>query len=262
METSSTSTPSDTQYFTEQPEKDLLDHLILRELSRVNNFHLTQETIILRVLINLASSAHLPWSSVVETVTRPCLLDADLHNQIMALWEERKRNTTLDETQTLERLLGHDYVRPTDLLKLAAYLVKLKPTDMKPVWKLFAVDGFLGTDPKMYVDSFKNDEVKQEHAHAIRHLYSFVDTPELMKEIVDVAFERVLDEKARDVEGEVSSCVDLYIKMVPRIKEVKEWKIQQVEDAKKIKRVKKRKEPSDEATPGNEDKTGELVVCE
>lgn len=221
----------------EYPIKQFLELVLLEKIKTCVNPYVTYETLVLRVFQDLAHLTHIPWSGILDAVARPCVLDSKLHDIILSLWEERKRNTTLDEQQALERLLGHDHVRHADILKLASYLGKPNNGDMKPIWKLFAVDGLSGSELKNYADNFKRDDFKWQHAQAVRELYAFVDTPETMKEIVEMAFEGTTT-----CTGSVATCVDLYLRMVPRIKDVKQWKLAQMEEKKGKKTLKRKAE--------------------
>lgn len=190
-----------------------LDLLILREMG--GNPYLTRETILMRIFKKLAQTAGVPWENIVD-VSRTCFLNHTLHLQIASIWDERKR--TADEQHCFERLMGNDHVRITDLVKFANILAK-GPLNKK-ICKLFAVDGFLGSDLKRYVVSFKEDEVNNEHVRAVRELYNHVDTPDEIKSIVQAAFDKQTD---------ASPLVSLYVERVPKIDRVKELKLQQAE---------------------------------
>ena len=172
--------------------------LIVQVLQHETNFHLTYDTIIIRLLQRVAETFRLPWTTVLET-TRHCYLPPILQTRLFDWWKERVKPVTIDEQHCVERVLGRDHVRVTDLLKLAGCMHKLAPTP-KDVWIWFAVDGFLGDDPKKYVDATFKLEERTKHVHAVRTIYEQYDvqSPEAMKDILETIY-RGQDHEARDV---------------------------------------------------------------
>ncbi|GFT02019.1 uncharacterized protein TNCV_2635991 [Trichonephila clavipes] len=71
----------------------------------------------------------------------------------------------------VERILGRDNVRSSDLIKLIGILHKI--SDPKTVYEFFAIDDYQGDDPKKYVELFRYDaeDVRGKHVRAVRLLY-------------------------------------------------------------------------------------------
>ncbi|GFV88328.1 uncharacterized protein TNCV_858811 [Trichonephila clavipes] len=82
-------------------------------------------------------------------------MDSHLHQDLLKIWHQRSKNTTLDEQHCVERILGRDNVRSSDLIKLSGILHKI--SDPKTVCEFFAMDGYQGDDPKKYVELFRYD---------------------------------------------------------------------------------------------------------
>ncbi|GFY09386.1 uncharacterized protein TNCV_1941961 [Trichonephila clavipes] len=108
--------------------------LFAREIECSNdNPHLTFETIVTRVLRRVSESFHLPWSHILELSRQaPYLMDSNLHQDFLKIWHQRSKNTTLDEQHCVERILGRDNVRSSDLIKLIGILHKI--SDPKTVY--------------------------------------------------------------------------------------------------------------------------------
>ncbi|GFW78495.1 uncharacterized protein TNCV_5110361 [Trichonephila clavipes] len=133
-----------------------------------DNPHLTFETIVTRVLRRVSESFHLPWSHVLELSRQaPYLMDSNLHQDLLKIWTQRSKNATLDEQHCVERILGRDNVRSSDLIKLISILQKI--SDPKTVYEFFAMDGYHGDDPKKYVELFRYDaeDVRSKHIRAV-----------------------------------------------------------------------------------------------
>ncbi|GFX76016.1 uncharacterized protein TNCV_1995701 [Trichonephila clavipes] len=111
--------------------------LFSREIeSNHDNPHLTFETIVMRVLKNVSESFHLPWSHVLELSRQaPYLMDSNLHQDLLKIWTQRSKNVTLDEQHCVERILGRDNVRSSDLIKLVSILHKI--SDPKAIYIIY-----------------------------------------------------------------------------------------------------------------------------
>lgn len=237
--------------------------LLLLELEAVKQPKTTLEALVIGILKRLARIALVNWDSVLEVTSRQYILDGDLQQCLISLWEDRKRttNTTPDEQHVFERLLAYENVKQSDLMKMSTYLGKglanLPPGEnSKALWRFFAVDGYMGnSDLKLYLEHFRNDEVKLEHARAVRKLYDFAETPNEIQEAMQVAFGKVLNVERANTFPSCDMCVETYMKMVPRIKEVMEWKEHQslVEDNKRMKKLGKRKREAVEETLSSEE---------
>ncbi|GFQ71741.1 uncharacterized protein TNCT_609391 [Trichonephila clavata] len=154
--------------------------LFAREIETSDNPHLTYETLVTRILKRVSDSFHLPWSHVLELSRQaPYLMDSNLHQDLLKIWTQRSKNATLDEQHCVERILGRDYVRSSDLIKLGSILNKV--TDPKTIYEFFAMDGYQGDDPKKYVELFRYDaqDLRGKHVRAVRLLYRYdvVNTP-------------------------------------------------------------------------------------
>ncbi|GFX23053.1 uncharacterized protein TNCV_360671 [Trichonephila clavipes] len=171
----------------------LLDESLSREIECTNdNPHLTFETIVTRVLRRVSESFHLPWSHILELSRQaPYLMDSNLHQDLLKIWHQRSKNTTLDEQHCVERILGRDNVRSSDLIKLIGILHKI--SDPKTVYEFFAMDGYQGDDPKKYVELFRYDaeDVRGKHVRAVRLLYrdEVVNTPQECRSFLESIFD-------------------------------------------------------------------------
>lgn len=211
-------------------------YLLEEELKLCDNPHLTYETIVLRLVKRLLAKLQLPWSHVLETVRQgPYLLDKRLQRRLQCIWNHRKRQVTLDEQHCVERVLGHDHNRAGDLTKLAGILNKI--ADPVDLYTFFAVDGFLGDDPRRYIDAFRygSNELQYRHVQAVRHLYDngSVENPVAMRELLESIFGQREDE-GKDGDGQGPK--DLYVSEVggwQEVKEIAEWRREQEEKNKK-----------------------------
>ncbi|KAG8173221.1 hypothetical protein JTE90_022652 [Oedothorax gibbosus] len=172
---------------------------LVQELRDNPNSHLTYETMVVRILKRLAEEGFgLSWDHQILETTRHVYVPPALHALLEHVWKERKTSAvTLEEQHCIERILGRDYVRQTDLVKLAGCVHKFA-RDEKDVWMLFAVDGLLGQDPKRYVDSLRCEEgPKAKHVRLVRKWYleERVKHPAEMKEILEDVFQRGAGEK-------------------------------------------------------------------
>ncbi|KAG8172724.1 hypothetical protein JTE90_003913 [Oedothorax gibbosus] len=170
------------------PFKQLLTDVFVQILQNETNIHLTYETIVIRILKTIAELYRLSWNNVLET-TRQIYIDSKLQNLLLHCWNQRTKVFTLEEQHCIERILGRDHVRISDLIKFAgcAHKVFLKPRDL---WWWFGMDGFLGEDPKRYVDSsFRFD--KNRHVEAVRTLLEKcpeITTLDVLKETIQAIF--------------------------------------------------------------------------
>lgn len=162
---------------------------LVQEIREERNCHLLYETIVLRIVKRLAESFGLPWDQVIET-TRHVYIPQTLHALLERMWSERTQSVSLEEQHCIERILGRDYVRAADLVKLAGCINKFAHQE-KDVWLMFAVDGLLGEDPKRYVEVFRCDDVKAKHVRVVRQWYQEerVRHPVEMKEILQDVFQ-------------------------------------------------------------------------
>ncbi|GFX64070.1 uncharacterized protein TNCV_1985951 [Trichonephila clavipes] len=180
--------------------------LFSREIeSNHDNPHLTFETIVMRVLKNVSESFHLPWSHVLELSRQaPYLMDSHLHQDLLKIWTQRSKNVTLDEQHCVERILGRDNVRSSDLIKLVSILHKI--SDPKAIYEFFAMDGYQGDDPKKYVELFRFDteDARGKHVRAVRLLYrqEVVNTPQECRSFL----ESIFDETCTDTRS-IKTCM-------------------------------------------------------
>ncbi|GFQ80506.1 uncharacterized protein TNCT_266481 [Trichonephila clavata] len=185
-----------------------------------DNPHLTFETLVLRLLKRVSHSFHLPWSHVLEVSRQaPYLMDSHLHQDLLKIWTLRSKNATLDEQHCIERILGRDNVRSSDLIKLASILHKI--SDPKTVYEFFAMDGYQGEDPKKYIDLFRYDaeEARGKHVRAVRQLYrsGLVQTPQECRSFLESIFD-----------GTCPECRDGYVESVQeQVAEIAEWRREQ-----------------------------------
>lgn len=211
--------------------------LFSQELAAVKNPHLTYETIVIRFLKRMAQEHfHVPWSTVQDTIRHGvCFVSLEQQNQLYQLWRERKRPLTFDEQHCVERILGKDYLRPGDVLKLASCFHKLEDGPLK--WEWFAVDGYLGDDLKKYTDAFRfyPEDAKYYHAMAVRRLYRemSIQSPDEMRNVLEVIF-RASREQLEPLVDETP--LKIYLDCVggwSRVKEMAEWRWDSMEKNKK-----------------------------
>ncbi|GFX25800.1 uncharacterized protein TNCV_2639441 [Trichonephila clavipes] len=203
--------------------------LFSREIeSNHDNPHLTFETIVMRVLKNVSESFHLPWSHVLELSRQaPYLMDSNLHQDLLKIWTQRSKNVTLDEQHCVERILGRDNVRSSDLIKLVSILHKI--SDPKAIYEFFAMDGYQGDDPKKYVELFRYDteDARGKHVRAVRLLYrqEVVHTPQECRSFL----ESIFDGTCTDTEYK-----DMYVEHVQgQVADMAEWRREQLDKTKK-----------------------------
>ena len=211
METSPT-----TNYYVAE-DNALMNNLLLQEIQSSDNPYLTTETLLIRILKRMSDLCQISWPIVVNTIRKGnCLLNPNLQKQLFNMWNICTKHVTFEEQYCMERILGHDFVRQTDLLKLAGCLNKI--AEKKQVWTFFAVDGFLGDNPKRYVpDSFCIEEMKSKHAQAVRVMYQELDSPSSIKEALEIIFNRGIENH-------------VYIEIVggwDTVKQIAEWRREQ-----------------------------------
>ncbi|GFV24429.1 uncharacterized protein TNCV_5024541 [Trichonephila clavipes] len=116
--------------------------LFAREIECTNdNPHLTFKTIVTRVLRRVSESFHLPWSHILELSRQaPYLMHSNLHQDLLKIWNQRSKNTTLDEQHYVECIFSRDNAQSSDLIKLISILYKI--SDPKTVYEFFAMDGY------------------------------------------------------------------------------------------------------------------------
>ncbi|GFX32980.1 uncharacterized protein TNCV_5005401 [Trichonephila clavipes] len=118
-------------------------------------------------------------------------MDSNLHQDLFKIWHQRSKNTTLDEQHCVERILGGDNGRSSDLIKLIGTLHKI--SDPKTVYEFFAMDGYQGDDPKKYVELFRYDaeDVRGKHVRAVRLLYrdEVVNIPQECRSFLESIFD-------------------------------------------------------------------------
>ena len=166
---------------------NLLDNMLFQEIQSTYNPYLTMETLILRLSRRISDHYQIPFHIIINRIRKcNCFLDPTLQNSLYIM--SRDKTFTIDEQHCIERLLGHDFVRQTDLLKLAGFSSKF--ADQALVWKFFAVDGYLGSNPKQYIpDSFSTDDFKRKHAEGVRYMYEELNLPNEIKEALEVIFD-------------------------------------------------------------------------
>lgn len=157
-----------------------------------SNPYLTYETLIIRILKRLTEQHfRLSWTGVLDTIkNNHCVLDTQLHTMLQDMWKMRTKLASVEDQHCMERVMGRDHVKPSDMLKVACVLSKVLPEKTK-LYTFFACDGFLGSDLKNYVDVFKNGDVMSIHFTAVRELYMQAnihdptDMRRLLKQIFD-----------------------------------------------------------------------------
>ncbi|GFS79012.1 uncharacterized protein TNCV_4342351 [Trichonephila clavipes] len=115
----------------------------------------------------------------------------DMDVDLLKIWTQLSKNATLDENHCVERILGRDNVRSSDLIKLISILHKI--SDPKTVYEFLAMDGYQGDDPKKYVELFRYDaqDARGKHVQAVRLLYhhEVVNTPQEYRYFLESVFD-------------------------------------------------------------------------
>ncbi|GFR16684.1 uncharacterized protein TNCT_391341, partial [Trichonephila clavata] len=201
-------------------DSQLCLNVFTREMEQHDNPHLTFETLVLRLLKRVSHSFHPPWSHVLEVSRQaPYLMDPHLHQYLLHIWTLRSKQATLDEQHCVERILGRDNVRSSDLIKLPSILQKI--SDPKRVYEYFAMDGYHGEDPKKYIDLFRYEaeEARSKHVRVVRQLYrsGLVQTPHECRSFLESIFEGTCPESR-----------DGYVELVQeQVAEIAEWRREQ-----------------------------------
>ncbi|GFQ86256.1 uncharacterized protein TNCT_291931 [Trichonephila clavata] len=166
-------------------------------------------------------------------------MDPHLHQDLLHIWTLRSKQATLDEQHCVERILGRDNVRSSDLIKLASILQKI--SDPKTVYEFFAMDGYQGEDPKKYIDLFRYEaeEARGKHVRAVRQLYrsGLVQTPHECRSFLESIFEGTRPESR-----------DGYV-VQEQVAEIAEWRREQ--QTKKKRPLETKEECVKKSAPGN-----------
>ncbi|KAG8172493.1 hypothetical protein JTE90_017574 [Oedothorax gibbosus] len=166
LELNKYSSPSASALPFESLARSLLERIIFDEdeSGGPRNVLVLHETYVIRLFRRLCDAYRVSWNSILETTRQGCcVLDAHLHGMLSELWETRlSRSVSLDEQNCYERVMGRDHVRLSDLQKLAGTLARV--AESKRVWTFFGVDGYLGDDPKRYVDHLR---VRDEYVRTV-----------------------------------------------------------------------------------------------
>ncbi|GFQ83698.1 uncharacterized protein TNCT_654591 [Trichonephila clavata] len=210
--------------------------LFAQEIETSDNPHLTYETLVTRILKRVSDSFHLPWSHVLELSRQaPYLMDSNFYQDLLKIWTQRSKNATLDEQHCVERILGRDYVRSSDLIKLVSILNKV--TDPKTIYEFFAMDGYQEEDPKKYVELFRYDaqDLRGKHVRAVRLLYRYdvVNSPQECRSFLESIFNGTCTH---------TEYKDMYVEYVRgQTADLAEWRREQMDKTKK-------KRPAEEDT--------------
>ncbi|GFQ88516.1 uncharacterized protein TNCT_117681 [Trichonephila clavata] len=160
---------------------------------------------------------------------------------LLHIWTLRSKHATLDEQHCVERILGRDNVRSSDLIKLASILQKI--SDPKTVYEFFAMDGYQGEYPKKYIDLFRYEaeEARGKHVRSVRQLYrsGIVQTPHECRSFLESIFEGTCPESRN---GYVESVQE-------QVAEIAEWRREQ--QTKKKRPLETKEESVKKSAPGN-----------
>lgn len=171
----------------------LFHEALLAEMSHNKNLYLTQKMLVNRVYKRIKDIGGI-HEEPVFTVT------ADFyrfHEEIYTAYELKKHTFTAEEQNCNERVLGKDSPSLNELLKFATCWIK---HDSHTACKWFAVDGILGNCPKLYVREAFNPHF-EKHTQTIRALYRFIQSPDQMKEVMEVVFGKMIPEKFTSTEN-------------------------------------------------------------
>ncbi|GFQ68159.1 uncharacterized protein TNCT_229501 [Trichonephila clavata] len=203
------------------------------ELQRANNCT-SRFTVCVRVLQQICDIINISFHQLPDLKNMIKLEESFVRN-LTVIWNSQNH----DSSDELEKILAKDYVKPIDLTRCIACLVKKElkksPSHMKPIYQLLAVDGFLGNDVKRYVEYLKyQEEYKKVHLEAVRKLYHHLEKPEEVLNVLFHAFEwKSNDEETLKLE---------YLKNVGYfLEDIMRWKHEQYEEEKKKSNGKKRK---------------------
>lgn len=188
------------------PIEQLINAAIHREIDKNKNPYQSMESIIQRVYKNISEKTHVQPAQFEKTA-----LFGKWHSEILEAYEKIKSKLSHEEKACVERVLSKDSPHTADLIKFASVWMKY---DKRAVFKWFAVDGSLGSNPKYYVyDAFSTRYEK--HNDAVRALYNHDLNFEDIKEIVHKAQLINEDEPCpSDLEPEFEILVNTYSEMV------------------------------------------------
>lgn len=228
--------------------KPVFMELITRQFNTANQY-VTKETMMIKCMKILCKGFSVDWSGLLESTRNTFELDENVIQDIIHCWE-RKTNSvglTSEEQYLFERIVSRECVRLADLVKLGASL--LKRCNLLAVQKIFAVDGFAGSELKRYVEHLKfpitdfhgqhvravrnmYDELGSERIHAVlKHLFQIVEDGSLDKTYMstsntsDLSFEGLSDWRER-------SCLKKYVLSLGRqnLEKIIAWKLKQADE--------------------------------
>ncbi len=181
--------------------EDLLNQLthnaLIHELTYNKNPYITVETLYRRILKKLETimgSSFLPQ--------RNTELFYLLHDEILEAYNDRKKSFSIDEQNCIERVLAKDAPHTNELLKFGTIWMKHEPLC---TFRWFAVDGTMGNHHKAYIQEAFNPSFKK-HSNAVRKLYEYYDTPEMIKKVIDISLG--IEEDCDD--QMINTCVEVY----------------------------------------------------
>ena len=186
------------------PIEQLISGAIHYEVDLNKNPYLTLETIILRLYKKISQ-----YTQVYPSDNEKTILFAKWHNDILEVYQDYQSKLSQDEKSCFERILSKDSPHAFELTKFAICLHKYNEPF---ACKLFAVDGFLSSHPKFYVqDAFSTQFSK--HNDAVRALYEFQLDPLKIREIVEKAF-LINENEIYPMDEELKKHVSFYTEMV------------------------------------------------
>lgn len=176
------------------------------DLNMNRNQYITQETLTQRLYRKIFMVTGIKPLENEKT----CLFEK-WHCEILTAYNTVRSNLSHDEKANVERVLAKDCPHPFELQKFATTWYKCNSTE---ACKWFAVDGILGTHPKLYVQEAFSPQFAK-HNDAVRVLYTYYSNPEKIKKVVETAF--LMNESESlppDVDPDLERCVSLYAEMV------------------------------------------------
>lgn len=176
------------------------------DLNINRNQYITQETLTQRLYRKIFIVTGIKPMENEKT----CLFEK-WHCEILTAYNKLRSSLSHDEKANVERVLSKDCPHPFELQKFATTWYKYNSTE---ACKWFAVDGILGTHPKLYVqEAFSPHFAK--HNDAVRLLYTYYSAPEKIKEVVETAFlaneNKSLPE---EMDPDFERCVGIYAEEV------------------------------------------------
>lgn len=204
--------------------------IVSSEMLNSTNPYTSKETIVLRNLKRLTEQTfNLSWSATMDTVRQGILLmDFNLHE---ILFQIMRNNHQIIDESTVERILARDYIKLSDMTNLAKTLTTKGLFTVSA--KLFAVDGFQGTDDlRKYVNNFNwtNEEWKQRHVKAVRTLYDVVTNEPISKVLTSIFVRFDAEEKGEDIEPmneEMNDVYEIYMEIVGKenVARIAQWRM-------------------------------------